>query len=210
MNVNAFLLSEILQTKSFSLPLKKVHLTTMSPFLCNTPKKQKNVPACARAGAQCVVCVAEKRFSLGEWVVPSPRVAKRAPSFSTPTDFGWLRKRTSIRRSRFDPGLALKTLSHRKRCASRSHKVYKMAISVLPSVAKRERDSAKPSRRGKGQNRSAFSAEILPTVERAQSKGPKLKHRKFADSVPHSRPPEHKSSRYRGSLAASAAFKRDS
>lgn len=67
------------------------------------------------------------------------------------------------------------------------------------------------SRRGAcGSMKTASSAETPPTVERTQTRGKKLKHKRFAYSVVQGRALEYESSRYSGRLTASTSFKQNS
>lgn len=81
---------------------------------------------------------------------------------------------------------------------------------VLKFESARERASAKSRRKGSEWKKNASSAETSLTVKRTPAKAQKLKHGTFADFVSQSRRVEYKSGWYRGSLAVSVAFKRNS
>lgn len=138
------------------------------------------------------------------------RAAERTFKISYPRHFRPLGKRASIQPTRFDLRLALRTSPHKKRHLKHPHEGYKVTTPGSGSGTAEEGSSPKSHRKTGGWRKSAFSAETPLTVERKKAREQKLKHRRVADSVLQSHPLRYESSRYSGSLAVSAAFKRDS
>lgn len=101
-----FLLTEILQTNTSSLPVKKNCLNTMSRFFYNSADKKKVLAACSKAQAQRVVRAAKKHSGLGEGVFLPAQAAERSLSSFTPKDLCRLEKRSSIEPTRPSSGLA--------------------------------------------------------------------------------------------------------
>lgn len=108
LNFDAYPLSEIPQTKTFSLVMKKMYLNKMRIFLYETACKKMILAARGKARAQCTVRAVKKQFSLEERVAPPARVAGKIPPPFTPRRSRRLGKRASIRLSQLNLQLASK------------------------------------------------------------------------------------------------------
>lgn len=134
---------------NFSLFVKKTYMTTVGVFTYDRAEENGDSAACTKARAKQNVRAAEKHFSLSEMVVCSAHAADRSPRLAVSGDFSGLRKCTSTRPSRLDPGLALRTPPQKKKGPSHFQKGDNVMTPLFESGIARESEGAE-SRSGDG------------------------------------------------------------
>lgn len=132
-----FLLIEIPQKRTFSLPVKtcEENVPEHSESLLLRPggQERKTLATRAKVYASRVFCAVKKHFSLKEGLVPFARTAERTFPPPIPTNPRRIGQCASIRPSRFDLGLALITPSPKKRRPSHLHEGEKVMNPFLRS-----------------------------------------------------------------------------
>lgn len=113
-----FLLTESPQTKSCSLPVRKIYLNTLSRFSIKVADEKVILTARDKARAQLAMRAVAKRFASGEEQAIPAAVAERSPSASTTEESRRLRVRNSTKCGRLRFGLASTSSSQKKRRSS--------------------------------------------------------------------------------------------
>lgn len=134
----SFLRTETWQTKTFSLPVKTVHLITTSLFSYRTAEKKEASAARAKARAQPVVSVVKKHCIVRQWRAVSEQVPRRWPFSFNPKDSRGLGKRASTCPSQINLGLTSRTIPQKKRRSSRPCEGWEVKTSFLESETARE------------------------------------------------------------------------
>lgn len=143
---NAFLLTEISQTKTFSLPVKEVYLNLKSLFSYDPSNRKRGLSACARARAQRAICAVKRQLSLGKGMISPARSARKSPPPSASRNCRQLGKRAGIQSTRLDSVLALSTPPRKRSRPSDPHESSKVTIFVLRSRIVKERGWSKSCR----------------------------------------------------------------
>lgn len=157
---DAVLLTEIAPTKTFSLPVRKMYLNTMSFFSYKPTDGKAALAARVKVHSQRAVRAVKAPYSGRRGSSSSAGSGKETSSI--PTVSCRLRKRSSIQLPRFNPELAIRTPPHLKRRASHPHETYNAMTLVLGSGTAREKESFASRCKAGRWKKGASSAEISP------------------------------------------------